>query len=218
MNKQQTNIQESPREKSGGTWFWNIISYLFIPLLMPTYGMTFLFQLSDFSFLPSSFKWITIGGTILFTVVLPLIPILMLRRKGEISDVFISNREQRVMPYLFSFLSYAFWVYFLWQTLEMPLYVVGLGVGSVISLFIIVLINLKWKISAHMTGIGGFVGGVFGLCYRAGVNPVWFFVLIIFFSILLGLARIETKAHTPTQVLAGFIVGFLSVFLCCLFF
>jgi len=197
--------------------FHQIISVIFIPLLMPLYGIIFLFQLDGFSHYPSLFKWITIGGTILFTIILPSIPILLLRKKGEISDLFISNREQRVIPYLFSFLAYVFWAYFLWRTIEMPMYIVGLGIGSATSLFIIVFINLKWKISAHMTGIGGFAGGVFGICYRIGINPVWFFILIIFLSILVALARIETKAHTPMQVLAGFMVGFLSIFLCCLF-
>ncbi len=198
--------------------FYQLISVIFMPLLMPLYGIIFLFQLTEFSYLPSLFKWVTIGGTVLFTIILPLIPIILLRRKGEINDLFISNREQRVIPYLFSFLAYVFWAYFLWRTLQMPLYVVGVGVGSAISIFIIVFINLKWKISAHMTGMGGFVGGVFGLCYRTGVNPIGFFIFVIFLSILLGLARVETKAHTPSQALAGFIVGFLSVFLCCLYF
>jgi membrane-associated phospholipid phosphatase len=98
------------------------------------------------------------------------------------------------------------------------MYVVGLGVGSAASVFFVLLINLKWKISAHTAGIGGLAGGIFGLCYRIGINPVWLFVLIIFLSILVGLARVETKAHTPSQALAGFILGFLTVFLCCVRF
>lgn len=198
--------------------FYQIVSVVLMPLWMPLLGIIFLFQLNDFAYLSSNFKWITIGGTILFTIILPALPILILKRKGEINDLFISKKEQRIIPYLFSFLAYAFWTYFLYSTLQMPMYVVALGAGSTISIFVITFINLKWKISAHMTGIGGFVGGVFGLCYRLGVNPIWFFVLIIFLSILLGLARVETKSHTPAQALAGFIVGFLSIFLCCLFF
>ena len=206
------NNQSSTKQK-----FYNIVAIVLMPLFMPLFGILFLFQLVEFAYLQPLFKWITIGGTVMFTIILPLVPMAVMRKKGEISDLFISKREQRIVPYLFTLLLYVFWTYFLWHHLQMPLYVVALGAGSTISIFIVLFINMKWKISAHMVGIGGFVGGVFGICYRTAINPVWFFILIIFLSVLLGLARIETKAHTPMQVLAGFILGFLSVFLCCIF-
>ncbi|MDL2290003.1 phosphatase PAP2 family protein [Paludibacteraceae bacterium OttesenSCG-928-F17] len=198
--------------------FYRIISTVFMPLFMPTYGTLLLFQSENFTYLPPYFKWVTIGGTFLLTVIFPMVPILLMKRSGMISDLFISNREERVMPYLFTFLAYAIWTFFLWRMLEMPMYVVALALGASISIFLSVIINVKWKISAHMVGIGGLVGGVFGVCYRLAINPIWLFLLVIFVAILIGLARVEQKAHTPSQVLAGFILGFLSVFLCTLFF
>jgi len=83
---------------------------------------------------------------------------------------------------------------------------------------IIVLINLKWKISAHLSGIGGLTGSIFGVCYRMALNPVWLFALVLFISALVGLSRIELKAHTPSQALAGFAIGFLMIFLPCIIF
>ena len=206
--------------------FYDLVSYVFMPLLIPLYSMIFLFQLEhftrDFAYTEQSlfgFKWITLSGTILFTIVLPVIPLYILKKRGQISDFFISKKEQRAVPYFLGFLSYAFWAIFLrYILIGMPAYVVGLGVGSVVSVFLVFLINFKWKISAHLAGIGGFVGGVFGLCFLMGINPVWFLILILFFSILVGLARVELRAHTPSQVLAGFMLGFLIVFLCCVRF
>ena len=206
--------------------FYDLVSYVFMPLLIPLYSMIFLFQLEHFTgrFAHSGqslvvFKWITFSGTILFTIVLPVIPLYILKKRGQISDFFISKKEQRAVPYFLGFLSYAFWAIFLrYILIGMPAYVVGLGVGSVVSVFLVFLINFKWKISAHLAGIGGFVGGVFGLCFLMGINPVWFLILILFFSILVGLARVELRAHTPSQVLAGFMLGFLIVFLCCVRF
>ncbi len=189
-----------------------------MPLLMPLYGVLFLFQLDNFSYLPLFFKGVTVGGTVFFTIILPLVPLLILRRSGQISDIFISCRKQRSIPYVFSLMAYALWTYFFWHTLQMPLYIVGMAAGACLSIALLACINLKWKISAHMAGIGGFVGSVFGLCYRVASNPVGFIVILPFFVVLLGLARIELKAHTPTQVLAGFVVGFLSIFVCCLSF
>lgn len=196
--------------------FHNLVSLVFQPLLMPTYGMALLINLDFFDIIPFVWRIIAIAGTFVFTGLMPAAPILLLMRKGEISDLFISKREQRTMPYLFSFLSYAFWTLFLLRVLKLPMFMVGMGVGTTLSILLITFINLRWKISAHMSGIGGLVGGIFGICYRMAYNPVWFFVTILAISALVALARIELKAHTPGQTLAGFLLGFLSVFLPCM--
>jgi membrane-associated phospholipid phosphatase len=137
----------------------------------------------------------------------------MMLRKGQIKDLYISKKEQRTFPYLFSLLAYTFWTIFLWRVLQVPFFIVTMGIGSVISIIIITLINIKWKISAHLSGIGGLTGGVFAYCYVMGVNPVWLMILMLVASALTALSRIELKAHTPAQTLAGFTVGFLMVFL-----
>ena len=95
----------------------------------------------------------------------------------------------------------------------MPLFLVGMGVGSTLSLIAILLINRRWKISAHLSGIGGLTGGIFGYSYFLGINPLGLLVAMLVLSALTALSRIELKAHTPGQTLAGFTVGFLMVFL-----
>ena len=122
------------------------------------------------------------------------------------------------MPYLFSFMAYVFWTLFMWRTMQFPMFIVAMGMGSALSIFVIVFVNFRWKISAHLAGIGGLTGSVFGVCYRTAINPVWLFIIILAISALVALSRIELKAHTPGQTLAGFAVGFVMVFTPCFFF
>jgi membrane-associated phospholipid phosphatase len=197
--------------------FYDIISFVFQPLLMPTYGMILLLNLDVFDLLPLIWKLVAVIGTLLFTGLLPAVPILLMMKRGEVHDLFISRREERTMPYLFSFLAYIFWTLFMWRGLSFPMFIVGAGVGTAISILIITFINLKWKISAHLSGIGGLAGGVFGVCYRLAYNPFWFFILVLFLAALVALSRIGLKAHTPGQTLAGFTVGFISVFIPCFY-
>jgi len=196
---------------------YSIISLILQPLLMPTYGMLILININVFDALPLNWRVIAILGTIVFTGVVPAVPILLLMKKGAVHDLFISRREERTMPYLISLFSYIFWTFFLWHTLQLPLFLVAIGVGISLSILLIMLINLKWKISAHLSGIGGLAGGVFGISYRMAYNPVWLFVIILFLSALVALSRIELEAHTSGQTLAGFLLGFMSVILPCLF-
>lgn len=198
--------------------FYKAITLIFQPLLMPTFGMMILMNMTFFVGLPPLWRWISIIGTFIFTAVLPAIPILMMLHKGEINDLFISKKEQRTMPYLISFLAYVFWSMFMWRTLQFPMFIVAMGIGSAVSIITITVINLKWKISAHLGGVGGLTGAVFGVCYRIAINPLMFLIVILAISALVALARMELKAHTPGQVLAGFVVGFLAVFLPCIFF
>lgn len=197
--------------------FYNIISFVFQPLLMPTYGIAMLINLDVFDVLPFIWRMIAIIGTLLFTGILPAVPILMMLKRGEVNDLFISKREERTMPYLFTFLAYIFWTLFMWRVLNFPIFMVAAGIGTAISILLITFINLKWKISAHLSGIGGLVGGIFGICYRMAYNPIWLFVLVLFISALVAISRIALKAHTPGQTLAGFSLGFISVFLPCFF-
>lgn len=196
--------------------FHNIVSLVFQPLFMPTIGMAMLINIDLFEAIPLTWRIIAIVGTFIFTGLMPAVPILLLLKKGDVSDLFISKREQRTMPYLFSFLSYAFWTLYLLRVLKLPMFMVAVGIGTTLSILLITLINLKWKISAHLSGIGGLAGGVFGICYRLAYNPYWFLISILAVSALVAYSRIELKAHTPGQTLAGFSLGFASVFIPCI--
>ena len=196
--------------------FHKIISFVFQPLLMPTFGMLILVNLEIFVYMPFIWRLIAIVGTFLFTGILPALPILLMMRRGEVSDLFISKREQRTLPYMFSLLAYVFWTVFMWKTLQLPLFMVYMGIGTAVSILLITLINTKWKISAHLSGVGGFAGGLFGISYQMAYNPVVFIIAVFSISALVAISRIELKAHTPMQTLAGFSLGFVSIFISCL--
>ncbi|HHT22838.1 MAG TPA: hypothetical protein GXZ87_05940 [Bacteroidales bacterium] len=193
--------------------FLKIISYVFQPLLMPTFGMILLMQIPLFQLFPSLYRLIAITGTFLFTGIFPAIPIFMMMSRGQVKDMFISRREERTIPYLFSFLAYVFWVLFLWRTLQFPMEFVIIGIGVVVALICMVFINLKWKISAHAAGMGGLVGCILTVSYFVSINPLGIIILSLLISGLVAISRIYLKAHTLMQVLGGFCLGVSCVIL-----
>ena len=80
-------------------------------------------------------------------------------------------------------------------------------IGAIIILLIAHLVTLKWKISAHMIGIGGLTGVMIGLSQRFSIDHFWIILFLILTSGLIGFARLKIKAHTYQQVYAGFILG-----------
>lgn len=193
--------------------FYKIVSFVLQPLLMPTFGILLLLGTDIATLFTPLWKWFAVIGTFLFTALLPATPVLMMMRKGEIRDLYISKKEQRTIPYLFSLIAYTFWTLFLWRILEMPLFMVAMGVGSTLSIVLITFINLRWKISAHLSGVGGLTGGVFAFSYVMSYFPLTVLLALLVLSAITALSRIELKAHTPAQTLAGFTLGFLMVFI-----
>jgi membrane-associated phospholipid phosphatase len=57
-------------------------------------------------------------------------------------------------------------------------------------------ITIYWKISIHMVGIGG---PIIALWFSGYNHPIIMGVIII----LVGIARIILRAHTPAQVITG---------------
>lgn len=191
----------------------HFISFILQPLLMPTYGILILMFTNLSFYYPKQWKWFALGGTFVFTVLIPLIPMLIMYGRGLISNFNISDREERTLPYIFTLISYVFWNFFLWNVLKLPLFTVVMGIASTCSIFVIMMINLKWKISAHLAGIGGLTGAIFSYCMVMGINPMLLLISMFLISGLSALSRLELRAHTPAQVIAGFIVGFFIVFI-----
>jgi membrane-associated phospholipid phosphatase len=162
---------------------------------------------------PTPYHVLAITGTLLFTGILPALPVYLMMRNKQISDTFLSKQEERTMPYLFTMLGDIFWVLFLWRNLMFPIDFVLVAAGSVLCIIVTMFINLKWKISAHMGAMGGLVGGICAVSYISAINPVGVIILAIIFSGLVGISRLYLKAHSLSQVLWGFALGLFSVIL-----
>jgi len=82
--------------------------------------------------------------------------------------------------------------------------------GATFALVLTMLINLKWKISAHMVGIGGVIGAIIGLSMRLFVDYRLIIMILIIVAGLIGSSRMLLNAHSPAQIYFGFGVGISS--------
>ena len=191
--------------------FSNISSTLFHPLLMVTYGITFALMGTFLALYTLRMKLLIWGSTFLSTAVLPGLFIYLLIRTGAASDLELTKRKERVLPYLIFVVSVALCLYFLYRMM-MPFWLIAILMGICVALLIALCINFFWKISAHMIGIGGLLGGLMGVARIHLINPYLLFIAVLLIDGLLGTSRIFLKRHTPLQVYAGFSLGFMCTF------
>lgn len=190
----------------------HLISTIFQPLLMPTYGVMLLFVYTYFGVTYLHQFWLIITPVVLFSFAIPAILILMLYKIGIISDLSLKVRRERIYPYMITLLSYSVMIWFYYR-MRMPTWFLMIMVSSVAIMIVAILITLKWKISAHMFGIGGLIGGAMSVSYFVEhSNPYFMFMGLFIIAGLVGTSRLILKRHTLAQVIAGFFLGLLLSF------
>lgn len=157
--------------------------------------------------------WHIVTPVMLFSFIIPGILIYLLLKIGLISDLSLKVRKERFYPYFITLLSYSAMVVFYYKA-QMPVWFLMMMAGSIAIMIIAILITLFWKISAHMFGVGGLVGGVMSVCYYVEhSNPYWLFIGLFILAGAIGTSRLILKRHTLLQVIAGFLLGFSVAFM-----
>ena len=182
------------------------------PLLMPTYGVFVALWVSVLCLLPYGRRAAVLLVCMGITCIIPLIFLSVLRHFKLVKDLHVEVREQRLIPYLFTVLCYAVAAYYLYYC-HAPQWFTMFMVGSAITVLLMALINLKWKISAHMAGIGGVVALIYQIHVMglSAFDLLWLLCFAIIVAGALGSARMVLRRHDIWQVLAGAVVGFLCV-------
>jgi hypothetical protein len=145
---------------------------------------------------------IIIGSTIL----LPLMTIFFLIQKGKVSSLEMSDHKERSLPLFRTVIWMLLGFYMLNNILFYAPILKAEIIGAILIILFAAIISKFWKISLHLLGIGGVVGVFIALQIMHGgvLNLLLIFILL---SGLLGVARIDQKAHNHAQIYVGFLLG-----------
>ena len=183
-----------------------VISAIFTPFSIPFLAFLILFLFSYLRIMPIQYKLIVLGVVYCFTILMPTLTIFPFRKINGFSPEDLGERKRRFMPFLLTITSYVFCLVMM-HRLNIPWYMTGIILAALIMMVICIVVNLKWKLSEHMAGVGAIVGGLVSFSALFGYNPVWWLCLFILIAGVLGTARIILQHHTLGEVLVGFAVG-----------
>jgi len=188
------------------------LSVIFHPLLMATYGCLLIFfgiRNTIFDYMtPLDVKWRISLIVFIFSFLFPVLNIFVLYKLKRLPSVSLSNQSDRTFPYIMTSIFYFGLFYLLMDVNIWPpvkLFVLGGG----LAILIVALINLKFKISAHMTGIGGMLGTLISLSYIIKFDMTIYYIVVILVAGLLGVSRLYLEEHKPSQLYTGFAFGLL---------
>jgi membrane-associated phospholipid phosphatase len=148
---------------------------------------------------------VTVLVALVLGFIAPIILFLILRKKGRLADQDASIKEERTFPFLIAII---FYLIGLWLMIKFDLNIISIAFWFcyISNTIITIIINKFWKISAHSMGASGpFAAIIFSFG--------WIGLFMLPVVILVGWSRIKLKCHTISQVVAGILLAFFSVYL-----
>ena len=195
--------------------FAHFFSYVFHPLFIPLYAISFLAFLhpSYFAGFTLFEKYRIVLSTALNTVFFPAFAVLLMKGLGFIKSIFLRTQQDRIGPYLSSMIFYFWmaWTFFKMDpslALILPSFMTGVFLTTVVGL----LSNIYFKISMHAMGMGGMLG-VFLLVMRSNsMLMTWPLCLAIFITGIVCTSRLLVSDHTTKEIYGGLLAGVLCQF------
>ena len=195
-----------------------LISLLFHPLFAPIYSLALITNLPlyiNFKYGDDYFLYVYF----LFFINLVLAPLfisLYLKRVKMIESLEMRTVQERTIPYLTYLVFYSL-TYFLLFKLNFPeVYLMLYLMAGIAVLMLLIFASFKWKVSAHLTAMGGLCGMLIVLSSYFAIDLSNWLMTAVLASGLVGAGRLQMKAHTSMDLLFGFFLGLgsqLSIYL-----
>lgn len=184
------------------------VSVIFQPIFVPLYSLIILFNADTYityAVNPEVKKFIYLV-TLLNTIILPIGVFYYFYRAKLIETIHMHTAKERSLPFLTTVVFHMS-TFYLFSKAPMPDLFPNLILGAALSVSTAFVINLKWKVSIHMLGMGGIVGTIIGLILRYQVDAIQLVMALVILSGVVGYSRLRLDAHTPLQVYVGFVLG-----------
>ena len=182
-----------------------------IYLQIDHYAVATLHNLSDTGF------WVVFGAICMFTFVMPILSLNMMKNSHVVSDWEVSDHKERV-PLLISTAIFLSCLYYMFSYLEESSGSIfenffSVILGGIVLMVIAAIISYFWKISLHAMMIAALAGAMIAM--TSTLNPivnreemVMYNSILLLIVGIVGFARLHQKAHNILQVLAGMTLGF----------
>ncbi len=186
----------------------SFISYLFHPLLMPTYMMAIIFSQPVFisSCIPTDKKLFILAYVFIVTFLFPVALSFVFLKMKIIHSLRMETRQERTLPYLSTIIFY-YAIYYLMKSNEIFIIYQILFLAIILVTILCFFINFKFKISIHTMAIGALTGIMIGLSIRLNITMLMFILPLFIISGLIGFARLALNAHRSIEVYTGYLLG-----------
>jgi hypothetical protein len=184
-----------------------LISYLFHPLLMPSLGLLIILNSGTYlALLDPAAKRAIMFVMALGTLIFPLMMLPFLQYRNLVmKNGQAATRGERLVPQIIILALYIItFVYFKRLPLSQVIHAYVLSVAG--TFFLVILVNLKFRISLHAAALGGLTGLIIALIFLYETPLQGLLMLSLLAGGLTGSSRLAQGDHWGA-ILSGFFLG-----------
>jgi hypothetical protein len=184
------------------------ISFVFHPLIIPILGVIFYFSKSP-RYIPFEIIKAKLISIFILTVVLPILLYFLLKTLGKAKSIYLESTKERVLPLIVNcvvLLLVLNRIITTDQIIELYYFFVGILISTLACLILVI---LKFKASIHMIAIGGLLMFFIAVSIHFSININGTLAIMAILTGAIATSRLHLKAHTSTELLIGFIIGFI---------
>jgi membrane-associated HD superfamily phosphohydrolase len=183
------------------------ISFVFHPLIIPILGVIFYFSKSP-RYIPFEIIKAKLISIFILTVVLPILLYFLLKTLGKAKSIYLESTKERILPLIVNcvvILLVLNRIITTDQIIELYYFFVGILISTLACLILVI---LKFKASIHMISTGGLFMFFIAVSIHFSININGTLAIMAILTGAIATSRLHLKAHTNTELLIGFIVGF----------
>lgn len=184
------------------------ISFVFHPLIIPILGVIFYFSKSP-RYIPFEIIKAKLISIFILTVVLPILLYFLLKTLGKAKSIYLESTKERVLPLIVNCVVVLLVLNRILTTdqiLELYYFFVGILISTLACLILVI---LRFKASIHMISIGGLLMFFIAISIHFSININGTLAIMSILTGAIATSRLHLKAHTYTELLIGFIIGFI---------
>lgn len=183
-----------------------LLSNIFYPTFYPVVGFIILFNLTYLNALPLLYKlWVCVAVYI-FTVALPYLVLMVVRRVNGWTRADMYHQHRRGIVYSINILCYTSCMY-VCDSLYLPPFAGSILVVCLMAQCACALVNIWYKVSIHSAGTGLLIGSLLAYSFLFYFNPTWWLCLAILISGAVMSSRMYLYHRELGQVLCGTVIG-----------
>jgi hypothetical protein len=190
------------------------ISALFHPVFVNLYGLAVLILFNPYLSLglTSNAKFFYIAFIFVTAGIVPIMAVLLMRLLGKVQSILLDVQDERNIPYLITASVYLFDYYFL-SRMHTPSLLRAYILACACIVVAVVIINHFYKISVHGASLGALIAILLTIAPAPMFDLRYVVLLTFIFSGITLTARLFVHAHTLSQVISGWLLGFVVMYL-----
>ncbi|MBE6340897.1 MAG: hypothetical protein E7069_09205 [Bacteroidales bacterium] len=195
-----------------------LITALLHPLLLTIYAVIYvLWGNTMWCVLPTSYKVVTTLYVSLGISLLPLISVVLLYIKHNFKGLDMTETRDRMIPLVFTAISSIITYHFITSYVAVPMPIIRMVQAQCVSTIVACIVTPFWRISLHMIACGALVVFTYIVGMSNGIDFYREAMAVFAITGFVAWARLYVQAHTPLQLVGGFVLGFSAMYMMTIF-